>query len=406
MSKLLKVLPPLAIILVAVVAARIMIANRPPAERQAPRPPAPAVQVIEVERGEYQVHVLSRGVVEARTRATLLAQVSGEVVKINPDFRDGGFFSAREVLVQIDPRDYQAAVTIAESDLVQAQQALAQEEAQSAQAARDWQRLGGDDTPSELTLRKPQLATARANLAAAEARLAQARLNLQRTRISVPYDGRVLSQQVDIGQVVGVGAVLGEVYATDAVEIRLPLSNRQLARLQVPEQYRGESGEPQGPGVRLSALVGDQLHSWDGRIVRSEGAIDSGSRQTFVVARVDAPYARQDDGRPPLKVGQYVEASIEGEVLEDVFVIPSSAVRGDVLAYVVGEDNRLSERRLDVVWRGENNVVAAAGLKSGERVITTVPSGAAEGMLVRLPAETPKQEKTAEPTEAMESPAS
>lgn len=384
MSNPLKVVLPIAIIALAGVLAKVMVSNRPPAERAPARAPAPTVQAVIAEASAYPVMVSSRGVVQARTQGTLVAQISGQVVRVNPNFRDGGFFDRNEVLVQIDPRDYQAAVTIAESDVIQAQQALAEEEARSSQAALDWQRLGGGGQPSELTLRKPQLAAARATLAAAEARLAQARLNLSRTKISVPYAGRVLTQQVDIGQVVNIGAVLGEVYATDAVEVRLPLSNLQLAQLVLPEQYRDQEDSPEGPAVTLSALIGTDRHEWQGRIVRSEGAIDSNSRQTFVVARVDDPYRQREDGKPPLKVGQYVEARIAGRTLQDVFVIPASAIRGEIFAYVVGADNLLSERPLDIVWRGDNQVVVAAGLEAGERVVTTVPAGAAQGMEVRV----------------------
>lgn len=384
MNKLAKIILPVAIVVVAIVVSRIMISNRSPAERQAPRAPAPAVKVMTVEPTDYAVWVASRGEVSARTRASLVAQVGGEVVKINPHFRDGGYFSANEMLLQIDPRDYQAAVTIAEAEKTRAEQTLAEEEARSAQAARDWQRLGGDTPPSDLTLRKPQLQTARANLSAAQARLDQAKLNLGRTRITVPYEGRVLAQNVDIGQVVNVGAVLGEVYATDAVEVRLPLGNRQLAQLDIPEQYRDDNKQVTGPMVRLQAQVGDQQYEWNGRIVRSEGAIDNSSRQTFVVARVDDPYARDASGRPPLKVGQYVEASIQGRTLRDVFVLPASAIKGENLAYVLDADMRLVEKQLRLIWRDGGQVVAAAGVTSGEQLVTTLPSGAVQGMLIRL----------------------
>ncbi len=397
MDKLKKILLPIAVIIVAIIISRVMISNRAPAERQAPRAPAPAVKVMTVESSDYAVWVTSRGEVQARTQATLVAQVGGEVVRVNSNFRDGGYFSANEVLLQIDPRDYRSAVTIAEAEKIRAQQMLAEEEARSAQAARDWERLGGTELPSDLTLRKPQLDSARANLAAAEARLAQAKLNLSRTRISVPYDGRVLSQKVDIGQVVNPGLVLGEVYATDAVEVRLPLSNRHLAQLSIPEQYRDQDRSEPGPVVKISAQVGDQRHEWQGRIVRSEGAIDNSSRQTFVVASIDDPYASNEAGRPPLKVGQYVEAEIEGRTLRDVLVIPASAIKGEVFAYVLDEEKRLVERALDVVWRSGNEVVVAAGIKAGEQLVTTLPAGAVQGMQVRLPGDKPPQQEQAAP---------
>ncbi|MGB1580247.1 MAG: efflux RND transporter periplasmic adaptor subunit, partial [Nevskiales bacterium] len=359
--------------------------------------PAPVVQVTTVKQRNYQVEVASRGTVQAHTQVALVAQVSGEIVDINPDFRDGGYFGAGETLIKIDPRDYQLAVTMAEAELASAQQRLSEEKARSAQAERDWERLGGGGAPNDLALRKPQLAGAKAALAAAEASLAQARLNLKRTEVSLPYDGRVLSKSADVGQVVTAGTRLGEVYSTDKAEVRLPLSNRQLAKLSIPEQYRGEDAQP-GPEVTLSAQVGDRVYSWLGRVVRSSGAIDANSRQSFVVAQVDDPYGRREDGGPPLKVGQFVEARIQGEQLNRVFVIPRSALRGENLAYVIkktGDQTQLDERRVGVVWQDDNAVVIRDGLKAGEQLVTTLPSAAAPGMRVRLP-----EARPATPTQA------
>ena len=383
MNAVMKILIPIGIIASAAVLAIVMVNSRAPAERQAAPAPVPVVQVAEVSSTRYEIWVESRGVAQARTQGSLVAQVGGEVVKLNPNFRDGGFFRAGDVLVQIDARDYQAAVTIAKSELVSAQQRHAEEKALSEQAARDWARLGKGD-PSDLTLRKPQLAAAEAAVAAAKARLAQARLDFSRTRVDLPYDGRVLKQTVDIGQVVTPGAVLGEVYATDMVEVRLPLSNRQLGLMQVPEQYRDGSQTAEGPAVELSAVVGSQKYTWQGQIVRSEGAIDSNSRQTFVVAQVTDPYAPNEAGRPPLKVGQYVEARIKGNVLENALVLPRSALRGENLVYVFGKGGKLEERELKIAWQGERDLVASSGVADGERVVVNLPPTAVNGMKVRL----------------------
>ena len=387
-DKLKRAILPLGILLVAYLVAKFMIANRPPAERQAGPAPAPVVQIKPLKLRDYQV--ASRGTVQAHTQVALVAQVGGEIVDINPNFRDGGYFEADEVLIKIDPRDYRLAVTMAEAELAAAKQRLSEEQARSAQAQRDWERLGGGGEANDLALRKPQMAGARAALAAAEAALAQARLNLKRTEISLPYAGRVLSKSADVGQVVTPGTPLGQVYSTDKAEVRLPLSNRQLAKLSIPEQYRGEEAAP-GPEVILSAQVGDRVYNWQGRVVRSAGAIDANSRQTFVVAQVDDPYGRREDGGPPLKVGQFVEARIQGEKLQDVFIIPRAALRGENLAYVIQPDKekpgeaRLDERRVEIVWQDDNAVVVRNGLKAGEKLVTTLPSAAAPGMRVRLP---------------------
>lgn len=384
MSKLRKALLPILIIVVAIVISRIMIANRPPPARAAAPPAPPLVQVQELTPRGYRVQVKSRGVVEAHTRSDLVAQVGGEIQFMHPNFRDGGYFRAGEVLVRIDQRDFKLAVTMAQAELAAAQQTLQEEQARGAQAQRDWERLGGGGEANDLALRKPQLAGARAALAAAQANLEQARLNLSRAEIRAPYDGRVLSKQVDLGQVVSAGTPLGEIYATDKVEVQLPLSNRQTARLALPDQYLDDADESAGSAVSLIAQIGERAWTWQGRIVRSAGAIDRESRQTFVVAQVDDPYVKREDGGPPLMVGQYVEARIDGEQLEDVFVIPRGAVRGEDLAYVLDDKQQLVERRLDIAWQDDNAMVVRGGLNAGERLVTTVPSLATTGMKVRL----------------------
>jgi RND family efflux transporter MFP subunit len=265
--------------------------------------------------------------------------------------------------------------------VAQAQAALEQELALAKVVEDDWKQLG-KPAPA-LGLRKPQIAAARAGLLSAEAQLERARIDLERTRIRAPYDGRVLEQNADVGQFVTVGADLGRIYATDYVEIRLPLSGRQLEFVDLPERFRDDAGdEAAGPAVALTARFGQTRHEWLGRVVRAEGAIDTSSRQLYVVAQVDDPYARGSRGGPPLRIGQFVEAEIAGRRLEDVVVLPSAALRegGEVL--VVDDASRLQRRPVNVIWGDGEQVVVDAGLEPGELVATTPMSVAANGTLV------------------------
>jgi RND family efflux transporter MFP subunit len=229
------------------------------------------------------------------------------------------------------------------------------------------------------------MAGARAAVTSAQARLAQANLSLERTKILAPYAGRVLERNIDIGQFVSPGNILARIYAVDFVEIRLPLTNRQLEFVTIPEVYRDDTLGIRAPGtpVRLTAKIGSKIYAWQGHIVRAEGSIDTQSRQVFVIAQVDDPYGKDPSGRPPLKVGQFVEAEIEGMQLNDVVVIPRSALRAGGEVLVVNEQSRLESRRVDVLWSDEQNVVVGSGLDTGDRLVLTPLGTGMDGVEVK-----------------------
>lgn len=372
---------PVVIVAASLWAGRTIIANKPVADTVPPGETPIPVAATRVHPVDYRVVVRSEGAVRPRTESTLIPQVSGGIEEISASFREGGFFEAGELLVRIDPKDYELALATAEAQVAQAEPALEQELAQAKVVENDWKMLG-KEAPG-LGLRRPQIAAARAALLSARAQLERAREDLARTRIRAPYAGRVLEQAVDVGQFVSPGTVLARIYATDYVEIRLPLSNRQLGFVRLPERYRGDEGplEP-GPPVTLTATVGDTSWQWEGRVVRTEGAIDTASRQLFVVAQVDDPYGRRADGRPPLRIGQFVEAEIEGRVIEGAFVLPRGALREGTALLIVGGDGRLERRDVTVVWTDRRDAVVKAGLEPGEVVATTPLAIAAAGTLV------------------------
>jgi len=381
-NKLLKWILPVLVLLAAIAVARYIIAQRPEAPQFQPPQVPVSIEAIRVAPQDYPVSVRSEGTVEPRTESTLIPQVSGKIVEISPTFREGGFFEQDDVLVKLDPRDYELAIASAEAQVAQAQSALEQELAQAEVVADDWRMLGRE--APELGLRKPQIAAARATLLSAQAQLERARFDLERTRIKAPYDGQVLEKSVDVGQFVSPGTVLARVYATDYVEIRLPLANRQLEFVELPERFRGETAQrgTAGPEVEVTATIGRRQWSWTGRVVRAEGAIDTRTRQLFVVAQVDDPYEPGADGQPPLRIGQFVEVSIEGRTLENAFVLPRSALRDSDAVMIVDEDRRLHRRNIEVAWTEGEQVVVVDGLRAGEVVNVTPLAVAADGTLV------------------------
>jgi RND family efflux transporter MFP subunit len=369
------------VLAVAWMGARWIIASKPEAVTRAPEEVPVAVEATRVQPAGFDVRIRSEGTVRPRTESVLIPQVAGIVTEVSSSFREGEFFDAGAVLLVLDDRDYRLSLATAEAQVAQAESALEQELALAKVVENDWKQLG--KTAPDLGLRKPQIAAARADLLAAKAQLERARIDLERTRIRAPYAGRVLTQQADVGQYVTVGAELGRIYATDYVEVRLPLSNRELEFVDLPERFRDDAGAPTpGPAVSLTARFGQSRHIWQGRIVRAEGAIDTGSRHLYVIAQVDDPYLRGDGARPPLRIGQFVEGVIDGRRLEQVFVLPRSALRegGEVL--LVNAAERLERRAVNVVWSDPESVVIRNGLAAGDVVALTPMSVAANGTLV------------------------
>ncbi|HEY5717461.1 MAG TPA: efflux RND transporter periplasmic adaptor subunit [Motiliproteus sp.] len=382
-------------------AMRYILANKPEPERG--RPVGAALVSVEATRlqpGPFQVVLDSYGVVQPRTESQLIPQISGAVVAIADNFRDGAFFEAGDVLLRIDDRDYRAEQEIARAQLVEAELRLQEEQARADQAQRDWQRLGKGDAGA-LVLRRPQLAAAQAAIASAKARLTSAELDLERTLIRAPYAGRVLNKSVDLGQVVSPGSPLASIYAVDYVEVRLPLNSRQLQFVELPEQYRdGGLRSRNQPPVTVEAILGTQTYRWRGRVVRVEGAIDSSTRQLYVVAQIEDPYGRNPDGNPPLKIGQFVQARIEGVTLADVFVLPRGAVRQDDRVLVI-EEGRLQPRAVRRIWHDADYVVVDQGLRAGDILSLTPLGTGAEGSLVKATVDgTPLEGARAERSEA------
>ncbi|MCB1226380.1 MAG: efflux RND transporter periplasmic adaptor subunit [Verrucomicrobiales bacterium] len=333
----------------------------------------------------YPVMGQSQGTVQPVARTLVTAEVGGRVVEVSSHFRPGEFFEEGEVLVKLDAGDYEAAVVAAEAALATSEAALAEEEAKAAQAVESWKALGRSGEPGPLVSRGPQLAKANAETASAQAQLEKARRDLSRTEIRAPYAGRVLQQRVDLGQVISAGMDLGEIFAVDAVEVRLPVPEREKPFLQLPRHYRGQA-ETAGAKVWLTADEGGKVTVWEGRLVRVEGAVDERTRQTIAVARVEEPFAPREDGAAPLKIGQFVEARIEGQKLEDVFVLPRSAVRAGNEIILITDDSRLHRVTIEPVAGDAKHLVVMAGKdrepKAGQVLCLTPIPFPAEGAKV------------------------
>jgi len=343
---------------------------RPKPEERITDTPPPSVFIIEARPQTTTVDVVTQGEVQPRTDINLTAQVQGRVESLSQKFVNGGQFSAGDVLLRIEDTDYRLALTRAEARVAQAEQVLRQEQAEAQLAARDWEELGDGSPPSDLTLRKPQLAQAQANYEAAKADEREARLNLDRTIIRAPFDGRVRSRAVGQGQFVAPGAQLGRVFSTDVAEIRLPLTDADLATLRLPLAFTASEDDP-GPEVLLEAVVGASQNQWLGHIRRTEGAIDPATRQIGAIVVVEDPYGSGSDNGVPLAIGLFVNATIRGRPIDNAFVIPTTALYGRDLVYIVDDKNILERRTVQTASVDSEKVIVVSGLKKGDRIVVS-----------------------------------
>ena len=374
MNRLMKIILPLMVITLSFAASRYLIQTAPETERKPAKAEKPIVNAVKLITEDYPVTLHSRGTITPATQTALVAEIKGRITTTSPNFRPGSFFQAGEMLLTLDPTDYQYAVTIAQAERSQTVLALEKTRAEATQAKQNWEQLSLSGVPTKLTLYQPQLAEAQAKLAAAEARLAQAERNLERTQIIAPYAGRVLEQQVDLGQFVTVGTPLATLYATDLAEVRLPVTDRQARFMTLPETgYH--------PQVRLTTSSSDT--AWEGTLIRSEATLDPRTQQLYLVAQIPNPYQSHKQ-RPALKVGQFVRAEIEGITLKNTFRIPRVAVRSGNEVLVVDAEHRLQRREIKVLWQETDQLVISSGVSHGEQVITTSLPYAPNGMQVTV----------------------
>jgi RND family efflux transporter MFP subunit len=371
-----------AVIAIGVVCSWLLLTGKPdPAPKVVAATPPPPVDVMRVTPAPQSVIVRSQGTVSPRREIDIVAQVSGRIVASSANFAQGGFVDKDTAMVTVEDNDYRFALIKAEARVADAIQLLAQEKARARQAKREWRDLGNEEG-NQLFLRKPQLASAEAAVAAAEADRDQAKINLQRTRITAPYDGRLRETLVDVGQYVNAGTKIARFYATDAVEVQLPLTDRQVALLNVPLNYHDDSEKKKLP-VTLKAEFGGKTWTWQGFITRTDAEIDINSRLLNAVVEVSNPFARDPSSeRPPLAIGQFVEAEIIGKQIDSVVVLPRRAVQPEDKIWVLDNADRLAMLPVDVLYSDGRQVFVKGAFAENTRVVVSPGAVMVAGQVV------------------------
>lgn len=378
-----KVLFPVLVLTIGLLIGGGMVMARPSVATRTPSQSTPMVHVMNAQPESVHLKIHSQGTVAPRTESDLIAEVSGRITWVSPSLAAGGFIEQDAPLIEIDPRDYEVAMTRAKASLSRAESQFALAKRAAERQRKLSQR--GVTSPVSLDDAENALLVMEANRLEAEASLTQARHNLQRTKVRAPFAGRIRTKHVDVGQFVNRGNPVARIYAVDYAEVRLPIPNDVAAFVDLPIDYRDEGGEAPQPEVVLSADYGGERFSWNGRIVRTEGELDPRTRMIHAVARVEDPYGRGDDpDRPPLAVGLFVEAEIEGRLVDDVYSLPRSALRGNNRVLVVDAESRARVRPIRLLQRLTDRVLVASGLEPGDRVVTSPLALTIEGMPVEV----------------------
>lgn len=369
---------PLLVLFAGILAGAAIIATGPALEPQSVPPQVPVVKTLPATLQTVRLSVAAHGTVVPKSESDLVAEVSGRVVHVSDALVSGGFFAKGDVLVEIERIDYEVAnaqakaqLAAARSDVIGARRAYARYD--SLADARSGSQAQKDDALNRLLV-------AQAALEEATARKTRAERDLDRTSLTAPYDGRVRTERVDVGQFVNRGEAIAILYSTDYAEVRLPVLDQELAHLPLT-LARPPDGDRPPVAVVLKAEFAGREHTWRAEVVRTEGELDGDTRMVNVIAQVAAPYDPPNGA--PLTVGMFVEAEILGREVADVVVLPRAALQANDQVYLVGTDNRLEFRDVAILRATGETVYIQGGIAEGELVCTNRLEAAVEGELVR-----------------------
>ena len=368
---------PILIVISGLIIGSLILFTGPSLEPRAPPENKPLIRTITAKTESIRLSSTAFGTVSPRSENELIPEVSGSIVFMSPSLVSGGFFKKDELLFSIEPLDYEVALEQSSAALKSAESEL-----ENAQRNHDRQiNLAKKQSISEARKEEAinRLRFAESAHREANARVSLAKKNLERTKIRAPYDGRVRNEKIDLGQFVNRGQSIASIYAIDSAEIRLPVHDKELAFLDLS---LFETEKSKDNAVILKATFAGEQHTWNARIARTEGELDSRTRMINVIAEIDSPYSLKDS-RPPLTIGLFVEAEILGRFIEDAVIIPQSAIQERNLVYTVNEKNRLEFKKVEILRMINDQAVITDGLKTGDKVCISTLRNAEPGMEVR-----------------------
>ncbi len=359
--------------------------NRPRPQRRKPPQMAPLVEVQEIKLQEHQIIVAKQGTVIPAVEVTLQPRVSGEVIEIHADFLEGGLVKEGDVLVRIEPRDYELAIISQEAQLETARYEITVEKGRQDVAQSEWDLLDMKESASkldkELALRQPQLRQKQAGLRGAEASLEKARLDLERTVIRSPCNGIVRTANVDVGDQASTQKALATITGTDAYWVQVSVPVDKLHWIQIP-RHRDEPAS-------MARVFSESGAVHEGRVLALLGDLESIGLQARLLVEVRDPLnLKSEDESKPLLLGDYVRVEIAGTTLNEVAVLPRSALREGTSLWVANTDSTLGVVEADVVW-SNTEISVIRGVKQGMRIVVTDVATPIDGMKLQVKGDMP-----------------
>lgn len=378
----LKKMYPIFIIILGFLICFILVLTKPIANPEPVKRIAPIVQVENLTPQSIDMTILSQGTVIPRTESQIYPEITGQVVYISPNLYEGSSFNKGDILLKIDPKDYELSIKSAEASLAAAKTNYSIAKAESESAKEEWGKIGSGEA-TELTLKKPQLAQAKSAVEAAEADLQRLNRNLEKTEIRAPYDGLVRRKNIDIGTVIGPGYLLANVYATDYIEVKLPVADEDLKFLDIPLDG-SEIDEDNQPTVYFSGSFGGKKMRWKGNIVRMESEIDSKSRMAILIGIVSSPYDISKHGSP-LRVGQFVEADILGKNFKNIYSINRDLIKKNNQITVINKlDSTIDFKTVNIIRYIDDIAFIDNGINKQTPICMTTLDIMYKGMKVQL----------------------
>ena len=373
-----------AIIIIGFVGANQLSLARPKTVKRDAAVLAPLVEIKSVNATNAAAQVRGYGSVVARGVIDVVPQVSGRVVAVHPNLVAGGLVPTGEALFEIESIDYELARDRALADESAARASFAVETANAEASLAEWRELNPTGAPPPLVAREPQLAQIQSQIQSAEARVREAELDLERTRVTLPFDARVVSESIEMSRYVSAAQAVASAYDVTTLEVRVPVPDHELAWIQVPgvadTQFTDDSGS--GSPATIVANFGGTTQQIPGVVNRIEGEVDPRSRQVTIVIALDRDAPGLAAGLQ-LRPGVFVEVLIEGRVIRDVVPLDLRMMRTGQSVWRL-DDGVIRIEQPDVI-REEPDVVYVRGLPASSDIVVSELDIVTNGMNVRLP---------------------
>ncbi len=366
---------------VSLLIASLAVVFKSETSKTEPENKATLVSTIRAEKTDEQIIVTGFGIVKPNIEVTMKAEVSGRVIAKSPNLTSGGIVKEGEVLLRLDPRNYQNTVEQEKAQLEKANFDLQLEMGRQLVAKREWEQLSSSiqitEFSEQLALRKPHLKEKEAALAAAKSRLDKGLLDLSRTSLVCPMNAVVTANYTEVGDYVTSQTEVANIVETNKFQVRVSIPVSKLKWLEIPKRNKNSNIK-----VHVIQDLGGTEVIREGKILRLLGDLDSTGRMARVIVTVNDPLGLEEEEGIPLLLGTYVRVELEGPIVKDVVVLPRKGLREESKVWVKNGEGKLEIRTVGVLQKKEDVVFIDEGLEDRDDVVISPISIPIPGMIL------------------------